>query len=405
VGATPARFGPALLDDPYPTYSTLRQDAPVWRVPGTRTWLVTTWALVVEANSRADDFSSNLTARLVSGPDGQPVEFDLTSLGTAIDVLATADDPTHAAHRRLVFGHLVPGRVQQMQAELEDLAGSLWSAGATNGEIEWMSALADRLPLTVVAKVIGLPPEDVTTLLRWAYEGTELLSGVASLERMAVLSASAEAMGAYLADRYQEARRSPGPNLLGDLASAANDGSVSDSQVVAMLVQLVGAGGESTAGLIGNAARILAERPDWQTRLRARPELIPAFLEEVLRVESPFRGHYRLVRRPCRLGDATLDEGDHLVLHWGAANRDPAAFADPEDIVLDRSGPRVHLAFGRGLHFCVGAPLARLEAKVAVGTLLSQTRSFGIDPGAPPAWVPSIFVRRHASLHLKVHRV
>lgn len=401
----PARFGPELLDDPYAVYRALRQDAPVWQVPGTRTWLVTTWALVSEANRRTEDFSSNLTALLVSGPDGEPVEFDLTSLGTAIDVLATADDPTHAAHRRMVFSHLVPGRVQAMEGDLEELAGDLWSDGVADSSVEWMSAVADRMPLTVMAKVIGLPSDDVPQLLQWAYEGTELLSGVASFERMAYLSASAEAMGAYLGARYAEARNAPGPDLLGDLAAAANDGAVSDHEVVAMLVQLVGAGGESTAGLIGNAARILAEDPDLQAQLRAGPELIPAFLEEVLRLESPFRGHYRVVRRSCRLGDAALAEGDHLVLHWGAANRDSDEFADADRIILGRSGARPHLAFGRGLHFCVGAPLARLEARVAIATLLARTSGFGIDPDVEPVWVPSIFVRRHASLHLRLDRV
>ena len=172
-----------------------------------------------------------------------------------------------------------------------------------------------------------------------------------------------------------------------------------------MLVQLVGAGGESTAGLIGNAARILAEQPELQVQLRTDADLIPAFLEEVLRVESPFRGHYRLVRRSCRLGEAELLEGDHLVLHWGAANRDAAEFAEADRIILGRPGSRSHLAFGRGLHFCVGAPLARLEARVAIATLLAQTRWFGIDPDAAPVWVPSIFVRRHASLHLQLDRV
>jgi cytochrome P450 len=399
------RFGPELLDDPYPAYRVLQQDAPVWQVPGTRTWLVTSWALVGEALSRADDFSSNLTALLVTGPDGQPVEFALTSLGTAIDVLATADDPSHAAHRRLVFPHLVPARVQAMRADLTELAELLWSAGARDGGIEWMSAVADRMPLTVVAKVIGLPSEDVATLLRWAYEGTELLSGVASFERMAYLAASAEAMGAYLAARFELARKEPEANLLGDLATAANEGAVSDHEVVAMLVQLVGAGGESTAGLMGNAARILAEQPDWQDRLRSNPELIGPFLEEVLRLESPFRGHYRVVRRSCRLGEVALAEGDHLVLHWGAANRDSHEFAEADRIVLDRSGSHPHLAFGRGLHFCVGAPLARLEAQVAIATLLAHTRSFGLDPDEPPVWVPSIFVRRHDSLRLRLQQV
>jgi cytochrome P450 len=288
-----------------------------------------------------------------------------------------------------------------MEPRLHDLAEELWRAGASDGAIEWMSALADQMPLTVVASVIGLPDADVPQLLRWAYEGTELLSGVASIERMGYLGASAAAMAGYLAERFAEARPSPPPTLLGDLAVAANDGLLSEHEVIAMLVQLVGAGGESTAGLIGNAARILAEQPDLQDRLRADPPLIPPFLEEVLRVESPFRGHYRLVRRDCRLGGVALCAGDHLVLHWGAANRDDAAFDQADRIALDRPGGRAHLAFGRGLHFCVGAPLARLEARVALATLLSHTGSFRLDPTVTPAWVPSIFVRRHARLRLE----
>jgi cytochrome P450 len=289
-----------------------------------------------------------------------------------------------------------------MEPRLRQLAADLWREAAAGGAIEWMSGVADRMPLTVVAGVIGLRGEDMPQLLQWAYEGTELLSGVATFERMAYLGSSAVAMGGYLAARFAEARSSPPPTLLGDLAVAANDGLLSDHEVVAALVQLVGAGGESTAGLIGNAARILAEQPELQDKLRADPELIPPFLEEVLRVESPFRGHYRLVRRDCSLGGAELCAGDHLVLHWGAANRDDAAFADAGRIVLDRPGGRPHLAFGRGLHFCVGAPLARLEARVAIGTLLSSTRSFRLDDAEAPVWVPSIFVRRHARLRLAV---
>jgi cytochrome P450 len=398
----PDLVAPAALDDPYPGYARLRREAPVWRIPGTRTWLVTTWALVSDATGRADDFSSNLTALLVSGPDGRLVEYDMTGLGTAIDVLATADDPGHATHRRIVFPHLVPARLQATEPQLRLLAADLWREGAAGGAIEWMSGMADRMPLTVVAAVIGLPAGDVPQLLTWAYEGTELLSGVATLDRMDYLGSSAAAMGEYLAARFALARASPPPSLLGDLAVAANDGLLSDHEVVAALVQLVGAGGESTAGLIGNAARILAEQPDLQDRLRADPELIPPFLEEVLRVESPFRGHYRLVRRDCRLGGVELCAGDHLVLHWGAANRDGAVFADADRIVLDRPAGRAHLAFGRGLHFCVGAPLARLEARVAIGTLVSRTRSFGLDDTEAPVWVPSIFVRRLARLRLAI---
>ena len=400
--AIPDLYDRRSLDDPYPLYDHLRREAPVWQVPGTRTWLVTSWSLVAEATARPEDFSSNLTALLVSDADGRPAEFDMTALGTAIDVLATADDPSHAAHRRVVFPHLVPARVAGMEGELRALFAQLWPTRPAGARVEWMSAVADRMPLTVVATLIGFPADDVPQLLRWAYDGTELLSGVASLDRMVVLGESATAHGAYLAARFAEARSDPGPDLLGDLARAADAGAFGDNEVMAMLVQLVGAGGESTAGLIGNAARLLAEDPVLQEVVRADPELVVPFLEEVLRFESPFRGHYRVVRRPATLGPASLRAGDHLVLHWGAANRDPEAFDDPDRIVIDRRERHPHLAFGRGLHFCVGAPLARLEARVAISELLARTRSFRLDPDDAPQWVPSIFVRRHERLPLIV---
>ncbi|WP_438823350.1 cytochrome P450 [Nocardia cyriacigeorgica] len=168
-----------------------------------------------------------------------------------------------------------------------------------------------------------------------------------------------------------------------------------------ILVQLVGAGGESTAGLIANAARILAEHPGIQDRLRADTAAIPAFLEEVARVESPFRGHHRHITRETTLGGVTLPTGGHLLLMWGAANRDPGTFTDPDIVDVDRSG-RTTLAFGKGAHFCIGAALARMEALAAITTLLERTTGFGLVDDAPPRWVLSLMVRRLASLPLWV---
>jgi cytochrome P450 family 144 len=254
----------------------------------------------------------------------------------------------------------------------------------------------------VLARVIGLPEDDVPRLLPLAYQGTELLAGLGDLARLEELASSAVEMAAYLAEHYATARRSPGDDLLGDLARAAHTGGLTDDEAVAMLVQLVGAGGESTAGLIGNAARRLAEDAALQSRLRATPELVPALLEEVLRLDAPFRGHYRAVRRDTQLGGVTLPAGSHLILLWGAANRDPAQFDRPDGIDLNRPAARSHLAFGKGLHFCVGAGLARMEAHAAITELLVKTSSFTVDPDAPARWEPSIFVRRQASLTLRI---
>jgi cytochrome P450 len=191
--------------------------------------------------------------------------------------------------------------------------------------------------------------------------------------------------------------------MLGALADAVRAGTIAAEAAVGVLVTMVGAGGETTTTLTGSAVRILAERPDLQARLRAEPGAIPAFVEEALRVESPFNGHYRVVRRPCELGGVKLDPGERLLLLWSAANRDSAEFAAPDEIDLDRRSPRAHLAFGRGVHFCVGAPLARLEARVVLEELLGCTRRFGLAArGRRPEYVPSIFMHRLAHLDLEL---
>jgi cytochrome P450 len=165
---------------------------------------------------------------------------------------------------------------------------------------------------------------------------------------------------------------------------------------------LLGAGIESTASLIGNAVRVLAERPELQARLREDPSLVPAFVEETVRLESPFRFHYRAVKRDCELGGVALRKDHRLMLSWASANRDDSVFERADEIDLARRFPRHHMAFGRGLHFCVGAPLARLETRVVVEELLARTRRLAVDPARPSRYVPSLFVRRPAWLALTV---
>jgi cytochrome P450 len=390
----------AVADEPDAFYRALRDEAPVWNVPGTSVYLVSSWDLVTEAVARPDDFSSELTAVLIADAEGRPTEFDMRPLGDAIRILAGADGERHAVHRKLVVPHLTAARLELLTPEVTALAARLWDEATHDGRVEWMAAVGDRLPMTLVTRVIGLPASDVPKLLEWAYQGTDLLAGLRSLDQMVTLQEAADAHVRYLTEKYHEAREHPRDDLLGDLARAEAEGLMDEHEIIGALVILVGAGGESTAGLIGNAARILAERPDLQDELRADPSLVPRYVEEVLRFESPFRGHYRHVRRPAELGGVSLPADSHLFLMWSAANRDPNAFADPNVVRLDRKVSGHHLAFGRGIHFCVGAPLARMEAVAAIETLLARTTTFALDPDVPATWEPSIFVRRHRQLGL-----
>jgi cytochrome P450 len=169
-----------------------------------------------------------------------------------------------------------------------------------------------------------------------------------------------------------------------------------------MLMTLLSAGGESTTSLLGNAARILAEQPDLQDQIRGDLDLVPNFVEEALRLESPFRYLFRSARRETSLGGVDIPEDASILLMWGAANRDPAEFERPDEVDLHRPVPRRHVAFGRGIHHCVGAPLARLEARVVLSELLSRTSRIELDPAGRPRWVDSLQVRRHEELRLRL---
>jgi cytochrome P450 len=174
-------------------------------------------------------------------------------------------------------------------------------------------------------------------------------------------------------------------------------GALSAPAGIVILQTLLAAGGESTTSLIGNAVRLMADHQDLQQHLR---ELIPNFVEEALRLESPFRHHMRSVLKDTTLGDADIPAGVTVLLFWSAANRDPAVFEHPDKVVLGR--PRCHVAFGRDIHFCVGAPLVRLEARVVLTALLEQTSSITLDPDQPPRWVNSLTVRRYEALPVQL---
>jgi cytochrome P450 len=165
---------------------------------------------------------------------------------------------------------------------------------------------------------------------------------------------------------------------------------------------LLSAGGETTASLLGNAVRLLAEDHDLQDQLRQNPGQIPRFVEEALRLESPFRYQMRSVHKDTALGGVDIPAGTTVLLLFGAANRDAAEYSRPDEVDLQRQVPRLHLAFGRGIHHCVGAPLARLEARIVLSVLLERTASISLDPDHMPRWVSSLLVRRHEQLPVRL---
>jgi cytochrome P450 family 144 len=393
-------FGEQSLQDPYPLYDRLRDAGPLHRVGDSAFYVVPRWDAVEEVIARVEDFSSNLTATMVYQPNGAVTSFDMEPLGGSTHVLATADDPAHAVHRKLLVPQLAAKLIRAAESFVAETADMLWRNGVQDGRIEWMGAMANRLPMMVVARVIGVPAEDVDKLIAWTQRATQLLDGVVSADQLEAAGIAAIELMGYISEHFERAAADPPNNLLGDLAMAVNSGDLDGRAAQLIMVTLFSAGGESTASLIGNAASILADRPDTQQRVRDNPELLERFIEEALRFEPPFRGHYRHVRVDTTLCGAAIPADSRLLLLWGAVNRDPAHFHAPNEFRLDRSHAKGHMAFGKGAHFCVGAALARMEARIVLRMLLERTSHIeALDTGQ---WIPSVLVRRRERLNLAV---
>ena len=393
-------FGTDALQDPYPLYDRMRDRAGVHRIADSVFYAVCGWDAVMEAIKRVEDFSSNLTATMVYRDDGTVTPFDMGSLGGSQHALATADDPVHDAHRKVLVPHLSARRIRVIEEFAEATAVQLWSDGLVNGQIEWMSAVANRLPMMVVARLLGLPEGDVDKLIRLGYATTTLLDGVVSPAQLEAAGMAAMELAGYVMEHFEKSTKSPQPGLIGDLAGRYAAGELEQLPALGIMLTLFSAAGESTASLLGSAAWILVSHSDIQEQVRARPELLGAFIEETLRYESPFRGHYRHVVRDTTLAGVDVPADSRLLLMWGAANRDPRQFDTPNEFRLDRTDAKGHVTFGKGAHFCVGAALARLEAQIVLRMLLEQTE--WIDAADVGHWLPSILVRRLERLQLNV---
>ena len=394
-------FHQDFLDDPAPLYAHLRAHAPVWELPGTGTFLVTTAALVADAVSRPEDFSNNLLGLLYTGDDGLPTVFDMTHLGSAIHVLSTSDPPLHTQHRKLMQPLFSPGAVEAVSAyvdmTVEQLVGSL----VATGKGDFATAVAEPLPVQVICSMIGIPDADVAWLTPLVLASNDLLAGVVDAATMAAGAAASMQVVEYLDGLVRNWRPDDaGTTVCDALARADAAGEITIEDGLGMLVQLLGAGTDTTTSLIGRVALQLARDPGLQERVREDLDLVPALLEETLRFDGPFRFHYRSVVRDAELGGVHIPAGSRLLLMWGAANLDEEFFERPDEFDIARAALRSHFAFGRGVHFCIGAPLARLEARSAIERLLRSTSAFSLDPEGAPAFRRSIFVRRLGSVPL-----
>lgn len=392
-----------VLADPYDLYTRMRETSPVHYVESMDLFLVSRYGDVRDAATRKEDFSSHLTALVMAtATTTEAVAAELVQMDAgveAVDVLATADQPDHTRQRKTVARTF--REIEASEALIRAVIDEMLLPMVDAGSCDLMAGFADWVPVRVIAEVLGLPQADAKMIKRGADSGVELLGGVTPPDRLAECITDIIQFSAYIEDQVAHGTSRAPDRLLGLLARCIEEGTITGPEATAIALQLVVAGSDSTGNLIGNAARLLGEHLDVQADLRADPTLVTAYLEEVLRLESPFRGHFRVATCDTSLGGTSIHEGARLFLMWGSANRDPAVFDQPDQLVLNRPNSSDHFGFGWGVHRCVGAPLARLEAKLALEQLLAATSHIEPTPGAAkPGYVPSMLVRRLSRLHL-----
>lgn len=391
---------PEVLGDPYPLYRRLREHAPVWQIAGTEVFTVNTFELLVEASARVADFSSNMKCLLYRDDAGLPGRFTFGDAGG--QVLATADPPLHEIHRRAVFPELVTKRMEALDPEIRDLADGLVTRSLQSGTIEFMNAIGNVVPITMISRLIGFRGSNLDELWRSAVHMTKLVGSTLTLDELVTYAAGGDDVQAWIADQVAAAVKEPSEDLLGSVARSIVDGILTAAEAAGILTILLSAGGESTTSLLGNAVRILAEDQELQDHLRRNLDQVPLFVEEALRLESPFRYMMRTVPADTSLGGVEIRAGATVLLLWAAGNRDEQVFEHPDEVDLSRRVPRRHVAFGRGIHHCVGSPLARIEARNVLSVLLDRTSNISLDPDHPPRWVQSLLVRRHQELPVRL---
>lgn len=367
-------FSDDVRRNPYPLFDQVRGALPVLREPRSGLWMAldyeSVWRLLTDLGS----FSSR------HGPDW----------------LIFHDPPRHTKLRALVSKAFTPRSVAGLEPRVRELVRQLLDRAAGRGEMDMAADFAVPLPVMVIAEMLGIPPADRARFTGWndvilemSYTipgGPRVPGGPSAGDAVSAFVAATGEMGEYLAGVLEQRRADPRDDLLTRLLQAEVDGEcLTHDEILGFFQLLLLAGSETTTNLLNNAALCFTEHPDQLARVRAQPDLLPSAIEEVLRYRSPLQWMYRKTTREVTLGGQTVPAGQLVLAMIGSANRDPKQFADPNRFDVARD-PNPHLAFGHGNHFCLGAPLARLEARVALTEFLGRVKRFELASAEP--WEP-----------------
>jgi cytochrome P450 len=402
-------FDPATLQCPFPHYAAMREEAPVHEVAGLGMYMVTRHDLVLEVVRDHATFSNQFGQTSMPLPDGDRERMmEVFAEGyPRVSTMLTADPPDHTRYRRLVTKAFTPKEIASLEPAIRAITSMLIDSWIDRGRIEFVHDFAVPLPVRVIAKALNVPDERLDDFKKWSDDSIAGIGTALGLEGRLEAERGVNEFQHYFAAQIEQRRTAPQDDLLTNLLNArVSDADVDDRpldmpEMLSILQQLLVAGNETTTKMLTEMVRLLAEHPEEWRRVQADPSRVEAVVEETLRLSTPTQGMFRIATRDVTLGGVDIPAGARVVVAYCSANRDETLFTDPDGFDPDRAHLKDHLAFGKGIHFCLGAALSRLEGKVALEELSKRLDTLTLPASNRFEYFPSFMLRGLTSLDLE----
>jgi len=397
---------PEVLECPYPYYERVREEAPVHQTP-LGFWAVSRYEDVLSVVRNPEMFSSLAQSNsFVTTPPPEVIEIAKQGY-PRVNTLLSNDPPSHTQFRNLVNKAFLPKRVAQLEDSIRKIANDLIDAFINDGKVDLVEQFAVGVPLTVIADALGVDRADMPKFKKWSDDSVAPLSGMLTPERQIECAHSRIEFQKYMVDRVHEREANLRDDLLSDLVQARFDSGeragegMTMAEMLDVIAQLLVAGNETTTKLIAAATLMLVENPEQMAKVRADHSLIPNLVEEALRMEAPVQMLPRFTKEDVEVGGVAIPKGSVVMAMYGCANRDGAKYPNPDMFDIERDNARTQMAFGQGPHFCVGAALARSEARIAFELLLSRLNNIALaNVDMPTHRELSMTLRGLTNLHL-----
>jgi len=397
---------PEVLECPYPYYERVREEAPVHQTP-LGFWAVSRYEDVLSVVRNPEMFSSLAQSNsFVTPPPPEVIEIAKQGY-PRVNTLLSNDPPSHTQFRNLVNKAFLPKRVAQLEDSIRKIANDLIDAFINDGKVDLVEQFAVGVPLTVIADALGVDRADMPKFKKWSDDSVAPLSGMLTPERQIECAHSRIEFQKYMVDRVREREENLRDDLLSDLVQARFDSGeragegMTMAEMLDVIAQLLVAGNETTTKLIAAATLMLVENPEQMAKVRADHSLIPNLVEEALRMEAPVQMLPRFTKDDVEVGGVVIPKGSVVMAMYGCANRDGGKYPNPDMFDIERDNARTQLAFGQGPHFCVGAALARSEARIAFELLLSRLNNIALaNVDTPTHRELSMTLRGLTNLHL-----